>query len=372
MRVDSLSTTHFRNLNEERITFSPGVNLLVGDNGQGKTNALEAIHLFKYGRSFRTHRDAEMIRFGEPFCRVEVETTFAAGDRERFEASIEKSGEKKTKVSGREVARLSELVGRYPCVLFGPHDLRLASGQPADRRRFIDVVGSMTNPRYIELLKEYRRILQQRNAALKARAPREERDAWNTELVEKGCGLVAWRRDMVIVLETHMKTHAGELGLAGELALSYESAILRESEPMEGEDGVSMADVFAHKLAALEHDELRRGATLAGPHRDDMSMRLDGKDLRKFGSQGQRRLMTVLLKVAELSHLESELAEPCVLLLDDVFSEFDPGITEKLQHLLGGPRQVFVTSPVALDWAGKLGARVFTVSGGRIDMQGEQ
>ena len=127
-----------------------------------------------------------------------------------------------------------------------------------------------------------------------------------------------------------------------------------------------MQSVFETKLITLEHEELRRGTTLAGPHRDDVSIELSGNDVRKFGSQGQRRLLAILLKLAELSYLESELRERCVLLLDDVFSEFDREITAKLQRLLEGDRQVFVTSPVPLDWARSHDVRVFDVQDGRV------
>jgi DNA replication and repair protein RecF len=153
--------------------------------------------------------------------------------------------------------------------------------------------------------------------------------------------------------------------------LAYDSSILREADALaqragEGDAAVSVADVFAARLAALENEERRRATTLAGPHRDDVSLRLGGTDLRTYGSQGQRRLFAVLLKLAELSYLEGQLGETCVLLLDDVFSEFDREIMKKLQHLLDGKRQVFVTSPVELEWAASENAKVYHVHNGRV------
>jgi DNA replication and repair protein RecF len=167
-----------------------------------------------------------------------------------------------------------------------------------------------------------------------------------------------------------MAAHAESLHTEFAFHLSYESRILAEAEAMAAGTGNApvLADVFAVKLDALEHEERRRGTTLAGPHRDDVAVRLDGKDLRKYGSQGQRRLFAVLLKLAELSHLEKQLQETCVLLLDDVFSEFDRDVMGQLQHLLDGTRQVFVTSPVDLDWAGSENARVYRVHAGTVEV----
>jgi DNA replication and repair protein RecF len=372
VRVDRLVCTQFRNLESIDLSFAPGVNLFVGDNGQGKTNILEAIQFFKFGRSFRAGRDAELIQFGTDFCRAEAHCSFDAGDRETFAATVERGGAKKVRIHDEEIPRLSDLVGRYPCVLFGPNDLDTVSGPPAERRRFLDMVGSMTDPAYIRCAREYRRILAQRNAALKARAPDDEVNAWNGRIVAAGAELITRRRALVAALEEEMLAHARELHSRFEFAIGYESALQRERETMaagvgESDAAPSLADVFAVKLGSLEYEERRRGTTLAGPHRDDVSVHLDGRDLRRYGSQGQRRLLAVLLKLAELSYLETKLRESCVLLLDDVFSEFDRDIMTQLQHLLNGTRQVFVTTPVDLDWARSENARVYRVKRGTVE-----
>jgi DNA replication and repair protein RecF len=369
VRVDRLVCNHFRNLAALDLAFAPGVNLIVGANGQGKTNILEAIQFFKFGRSFRTSRDGELIRFGSDFCRAEARCTFDGGDGETFSASIQRDGTKKIKVGDKEIPRLAELVGRYPCVLFGPDDLGTVSGAPADRRRFLDMVGSMTDRAYIRCAREYRRVLVQRNAALKSRASDYEMNIWNEQIVAAGAELITRRRDLVSTLEAEMDAHARELHTPFEFSMGYDSVLLREADSMadSGAGAPSLADVFAVKLGALEHEERRRATTLAGPHRDDVVMKLDGKDLRKYGSQGQRRLCAVLLKLSELSHLEKRLRESCVLLLDDVFSEFDRAIIAQLQHLLDGTRQVFVSSPVELEWARSESARVYRVTAGAVE-----
>jgi len=372
VRVEKLSTTHFRNLKHAEASFGPTVNLIIGENGQGKTNLLEAVYFFKFGRSFRTRREEELVRFGESFFRTSATCMFEDGCVDEFTASVERNGRKKINISGAEIGKLTELVGRYPVVLFGPQDLRLVSGQPADRRRFIDMVGSMTDSVYIQLLKDYRRILNQRNAALRMRMSRSEREAWNTPLVDKGCALIQKRIGVTTVIERYLHEHAEQLEAPFEFSLEYDGVIARESAAVAGngnEPGTNeLREVFAARLMAAESEELRRGATLVGPHRDDVTIRIAGNDVRKYGSQGQRRLLAILLKLSELTHLETELREPCVLLLDDVFSEFDPRITGRLQKLLEGGRQVFVTSPVSLDWTVSREVRIFTVFEGGLDM----
>jgi DNA replication and repair protein RecF len=363
VRVETLSTTQFRNLVHPELSFAPGVNLITGENGQGKTNLLEAVFFFKFGRSFRTRQDSDVIRFGAAYCRVEVSCVFSDDHSEHFATGLERDGSKKIKIGGLTTEKFSDLVGRYPAVLFGPQDIRLVTGQPAERRRFMDMVGSMTDRTYMALLREYRRILNQRNAALKARASSRERDAWSRELVDKGCKLVSKRIALTAILNRHLIDHAAGLKAPFDYELSYDSAILRDSEE---KNSVDMQSVFETRLLSLEREELRRGTTLTGPHRDDLLITMAGEDVRTYGSQGQRRLLAVLLKLSELSHLEAELREPCVLLLDDVFSEFDHEITAKLQGLLEGERQVFVTTPVQLDWADSRGVTVFDVSNGAV------
>lgn len=370
MRVESISTTQFRNLNHRALMLSPGVNVFTGENGQGKTNLLEAVFFFKFGRSFRTRQDTELIRFEENYCRAEASCVFGDGHRELFEAALERGGEKRIKVSGKQIGKLSDLVGRYPTVLFGPQDIRLVNGQPGDRRRFVDMVGSMTDPGYIDLLKDYRRVLNQRNAALKSRASRRERDAWSKELADKGCALISKRIALIGVLGQLTAHHAAKMKVPFDFSLSYDSAIVRDHLSA-GAGGVAnhvtLQSVFETMLISLESEELRRGTTLAGPHRDDVSITIKGTEVKRYGSQGQQRLLAFLLKLAELSHLEAELDERCVLLLDDVFSEFDPRITAQLQTVLAEDRQVMVTSPAPLGWASGGDFGRFTVQDGEVE-----
>ncbi len=367
MRVDRFVSENFRNLSDSEIEFGPGLNLVVGPNGQGKTNLLEAIYFFRFGRSFRAQVDTELIRFDAPFCRVEIDCTFGDARAERFAFSIERRDAravKTIKVNREVLPRRADLAGRFPAVLFGPHDLRVVSGEPEHRRRFLDMIGTMTDPGYLRIATEYRRVVEQRNAALKARAARDEMAAWNERLVATGAEFIVRRMTLAIAIERETQSQATDLESPFEFAMQYESSLLGEAASASGADTESLARAFHERLAAIASEEYRRGVTLVGPHRDDLELVMNDHDLRRFGSQGQRRLLAVLLKLAEMSYLERELREPCVLLLDDVFSEFDEAIMAKLQRLLDGARQVFVTSPVPV--AAPSRARVLRVEAGHI------
>jgi DNA replication and repair protein RecF len=282
-----------------------------------------------------------------------------------FACGIERRGNsvnRTIKVAGQLLARRSDLAGRFPVVLFGPNDLRTVSGEPEHRRRFFDMVGTTTDPRYLRAANDYRRALDQRNAALKARASREEMEAWNGRLVEPGAELVVRRRELSLRLEALMAAESQALENPFKFSMQYESTLL----PPEGASLDEIQQRFHERLVAAASEEMRRGITLSGPHRDDIQLCLGPNDLRRYGSQGQRRLFAVLLKLAELAHIESELREACVLLLDDVFSEFDAAIMSRLQHLFEGHRQVFVTTPVELPSRQSEHTRVLHVRDGRV------
>ncbi|MFQ5511372.1 MAG: DNA replication/repair protein RecF [Candidatus Krumholzibacteriia bacterium] len=360
MRIDRFSSTQLRNLDDASIVFSSGVNILVGQNGHGKTNILEAIHFLKFGRSFRTTRDADLIGFEHPLCRFEITSVYRDDTRETFAVSLERGGGKHIKVDGKPVEKLSDLVGRYPCVLFGPQDLVLVSGFPAERRKFMDMVGSMTDRGYLEELKGYRRVLAQRNAALRSGDFASAFGVWTGDLLKRGCALVERRAELLRALDEHLQTNIRGLSVPWAVRMKYESALI-EGRP----EQVTGEQHFAALLAGAESEETRRRTTLVGPHRDDVRLDAGGKDLRRYGSQGQRRLVAILLRLTELSYLETVLKEPCVLLLDDVFSELDPAASGALKEKLHGTHQIFVTSPVEVEWEGI--AQRFRVSRGTVE-----
>jgi DNA replication and repair protein RecF len=359
VRLLNLSSTNFRNLKTGSVEFSPCVNVFIGNNGQGKTNLLEAAHFFKFGRSFRKSRDVDMVRFGEAFCRVSVECIYDSGIEESFSFAVDETGEKIIKMHGIEVPKLSELVGRYPCVLFGPQDLNIVNGFPAERRRFVDMTGSMGSVAYLGLLRDYNRVLAQRNAMLKTGASRAEMRAWDDELVARGANLIRERRTSVNALKHGIRGYIESFSEEGEFGIEYESSL--------GDEDIE--ETFYKKLGEVEAEERGRGTTLVGPHRDDIAFTIDNQDLKRYGSQGQKRLFAIMIRLAEMNYIESALEESCVLLLDDVFSELDGEAAGRLMQALQGPEQVFVTSPASIIWEGKDETRVFDVSAGELARQ---
>jgi len=237
----------------------------------------------------------------------------------------------------------------------------LSSGAPNERRRFLDMTGSMTDRLYLDDLKSYRRVLTQRNALFKTGGSRAARRVWDEELVARGCALIGKRIGLVDSLARHLDHHVDELDLGYAIDVRYESDLV-ENIP----DGVTREEHFTARLVDLEHEESRRKTTLIGPHRDDIKIVLDGRDVRRFGSQGQRRLISVLLRLTELSYMEEKLAEPCVLLLDDLFSELDEQVSERLRRVLEDGHQIFVTSPMMMEWGSDGRTKVFRVAEGKI------
>jgi DNA replication and repair protein RecF len=250
-------------------------------------------------------------------------------------------------------------------VLFGPQDLAVVSGFPAERRKFLDMIGSMTDRAYLEELKGYRRVVMQRNAALRAGDFDSAFGVWTEDLLARGCALVERRARLVEALGRHMQPYVQKLAIEYSVEIAYESELL-DNRPEE----VTSEQHFAARLAAAEAEESRRRTTLVGPHRDDLDIKAAGRDLRRYGSQGQRRLVAILLRLTELSCLDAELKERCVLLLDDVFSELDPPVSEALRKLLENDHQIFVTSPHDIDWRGEV--RTFRVWQGTIESDSPQ
>lgn len=338
MLLSGLSLVGFRSYERLEAHWEPKGALLWGENGAGKTNLLEAMHLLAVGRSHRTQNDRELIAVGADglFARgvgksaiegaVEVEVAIAA-----------RAGEpKRARVNGKEEGRLSAIVGRLGVVMAAPEDLEIPRGAPERRRRFLDQLLCQMRPAHLAALQAYGKALRQRNRAL--REAREGRggheaaalaEAWDAPLVEWGQRVRAGRASLVGRLSDLAARHYREVsGREEELRVAYPAA----------------EDDLAATVARAAPAEARRGTTLVGPHRDDLSLALDGKDLRAYGSRGQQRAAAFALRLASAAIFREERGEAPVLLLDDVFAELDPGRADRLAGMLAGTAQVFVTA----------------------------
>ena len=359
MNITHAQLTHYRSYETCALAPCGGVNVLLGDNGQGKTNVLEALYLCCTGRSHRTRQDRELIRWGADFASVKVQTERRDGSHD-VEIILPALGRRKLKIAGQEASRSGELMGHVTGVLFSPEDLRTVKDGPAERRRFVDMALSQIRPAYYYALQRYARALKQRNEALKTVAVKpgllSTLDAWDEQLAAAGAELVRHRREYIARLseragETHREISDGK----EQLEIRYAPSVAEGDELQANMDA----------LFAAREGDLRRLTTSVGAHRDDVLLLIGGRDVRAFGSQGQQRTAALAMRLSELDVMRETMGEWPMLMLDDVMSELDPSRRRQLvSHLKG--IQTFITCTDPDDLAGAEVGRMWRVSGGEL------
>lgn len=378
MIVKNLVLKNFRNYGGLEFQPAPGLSVLFGPNGAGKTNILESLVVLALTRSNRSARDDELVTMGQDsyYLRTAIERSEGPA---KVEVAWEKGRRKQFKYNGAVVPSAAGVVGRLLVVFFGPDELQIAKGAPAERRRYLDIILSQVSPTYLHNLTQYSRILGQRNKllrlALDSGLDREHLTVWDEQLVEVGSWLTERRAAAALRLAEEARAAHAELASEREtLEAAYDPAVLRRREgDAEKATRDDLRAAFFDKLERLRPAELARGVSLVGPHRDDLVLNLNGADLRNFGSQGQTRTAALALKFAELSFLRQETGEEPVMLLDDVLSELDEGRRKALAGLLeDGRRQAFVTTTdeAFLPEAVAARAAYYRVGGGRVLMAG--
>lgn len=325
-RLNRLSIRDFRNLAGADLTFPSDGVVLIGDNGHGKTNLLEAIYYFQLLRSVRGARDADLVRFGAAAFYLHATVT-THGEHE-LSAGFTR-GKKKVVVDGAEVKRLSVALGSLPAIVISPRDVALVSGAPAERRRFLDVALALTSPRYLNALQKYRAALARRNAALRGVARGVQSDdsvaAWEPELAESGAVLLGERIAWMDRHDAEFTRLTAAIGEPEPMTMRYVTTIANPRDA-----AAELADTLARKRA---HD-IRRGVTHAGPHRDDVALQIGGHDLRTFGSGGQQRTAAITLRLLEAETLKVHAGGDPLLLLDDPFAELDARRSAHILSLL--------------------------------------
>ncbi len=315
--LDSISIRDFRNLERVDLQLPAEGVAIIGDNGHGKTNLLEAIYYLQIMRSIRDARDQDLTRFDATGFHIAAKVH--EPDEHEISVGFERSSRrKKVMLDGVQPRRLSDALGSFPSVMFSPRDLELVSGAPSERRRYLDLVLALTDRKYLHALQHYRANLARRNAALRNATRRGASDAevsvWEPALAEHGSRLIETRARWVASSAPEFARLAEEIGENGEAQIRYVSPFA-ESE--------ARHDVL---LAAFEEKralDMRRGLTHVGPHRDDLELTLDGRDLRLFGSAGQQRTAAIALRMLEAATLRDHAGAEPVLLLDDPFAELD-------------------------------------------------
>ncbi|MBL8025845.1 MAG: DNA replication/repair protein RecF [Fibrobacteres bacterium] len=334
-----LDLYNFRSWKSYTFEPAPKVSLITGPNGSGKTNILEALFYAVMAKSFRHARLREMVTTGEKefSIRIKAESHARTHDLKVSGTIADHSFE----LDGHRLKSVGELVGRFPVMVFSPDDLAIAAGAPVERRRFLNMLISQCSSHYFHTLLKYNRTLHQRNATLKLQSTdRAYLSVLTESLIIDGAAIRKERRDFVKRLELHgagcLKTISGE-----SLSLSY--------HPGNNKNGDETA-LLKEEASLCSVQETMERTTLFGPHTDDLKIRLQDKEARKFGSRGQIRSIVLALKMGGVSLLEESSGEKCILLLDDLFSELDDSRSEELMHILQGERQAIIAMPKRAEW----------------------
>ena len=329
--VASLQLQNFRNFERLDLDVPPTGLAIVGDNGQGKTNLLEAFYYLSLMRSMRGARDADVTRFGAAGFFIEASVcppaphTVAVG----FERGTRK---KRVRIDGAVVERLSDALGALPAVMFAPSDVEIVAGGAGSRRRFLDIMLALSSRGYLRSLQQYRAALERRNAALRDAARHGASTAmdsiavWEPPLAEHGARLARARRLWVTQVAERFAERCAAIGERGAAEIRYATAVDVNAESPEG--------ALAEALAAKRATDVRFGMTQTGPHRDDLTLLLEGRELRAFGSAGQQRTAAIALRTLEAETLRDSCGAAPVFLLDDPFAELDERRASRVLKLL--------------------------------------
>lgn len=369
MHVLSLRLHDFRSYRQVLLTPPRGVTVFVGENGAGKTNLLEAVHLCCLGRSHRTSQDKEMIRNDCDTAAVQVRVQRSDGVDE-VGVRLYGPAMKKRKllyINGKTASRTGELMGHVTCVMFSPEDLDICRGAPQGRRRFLDMLLSQCGKGYFYALQTYNAALKQRNALLHDIAKGAggnvmQLDAWDEQLAQAAAPVVKARQYAAQTLDGLARAHYAHIGGREHevFSMRYTGALAESVHP---------AEDMLQLLKTSRAEDIRRMTSTVGPHRDDLMLMLSGADMRAFASQGQMRTAVLSLRLAELDMLTARQGEAPLLLLDDVLSELDGGRRTRLLERISGV-QTLLTCTDLSDLSGAAPEAVLRVHNGEITAEG--
>ena len=359
MFISHLDLTNFRNYHHLELRLPPHLVVIQGDNAQGKTNLLEAILILATTKSHRASSDRDLVyqiavQDGQPFARLLAEVQKERGD---IKVEIVLRGERSapptepTSVLVRKRIRINgisrraiDLVGQVNAVIFSAQDIDLTGGIPSLCRRYLDLVSSQTDPRYLRSLQQYQRVLLQRNHLLRLlqehKAQPEQLEFWDRELVESGSYLIQHRQHLVATLnDLAERIHQELSGDRERLKIVY--------LPSVGKEGKELGEIesqFRQALHRLRGKEIGQGMTLAGPHRDNLQFEVNEADVGRYGSRGQQRTTALSLKLAEAKYIYTQVGDTPILLLDDVLSELDQARCQHLLEFILPFQQVLITT----------------------------
>ena len=388
MFIKHLSLASFRNYKNAEIALQPGVNLLVGPNGQGKTNLVEAIRYLSTLSSHRVAGYLPLIKQDEPQAAVRAMASHADRDI-LIELELNRDSANKARVNKSPLPRVRDILGLVNSVTFAPEDLDIVKRDPTNRRAFIDELVVQVWPRFAGVYSDYERVLKQRNTLLKTARQTGAKgsalstlDAWDQSLVSYGSEIIAARVDLVERLRPHLFEAYQSIAIANnEPRILVKSSLLGTAIPsgwgddddaedleyIQTADRTEIEALYSAKLATVRNKELERGITLVGPHRDDLVLMLGTLPAKGYASHGESWSYALALRLASIALLRAETrtGDP-ILILDDVFAELDAGRRARLAGMVAGNEQVLITAAVAEDVPEELIATVFHVKHGEV------
>lgn len=387
MFVKHVSLASFRNYDNAEVEFAPGFNILIGPNGQGKTNLVEAIRYLSTLSSHRVSGYIPLIKNGESHAISRAMVTHA--DRDVLvELELNKENKNQAKLNRAPVQRVRDIVGVIQSVTFAPEDIDIVKRDPSNRRDFIDELVIQYRPRMAGVYSDYERVLKQRNTLLKTAKQTKTSgsalstlDAWDASLIQYGSEIVATRIEVIALLQPHLFEAYQKIAIANnEPRMLYRSSLLGSLIPdgdeaddlefLDDSDRANIAKLFTEKLERVRPKELERGITLVGPHRDDLVLMLGNLPAKGYASHGETWSYALALRLAsaQLLRSESSTGDP-ILILDDVFAELDAGRRLRLAELVAENEQVLITAAVAEDIPAIASARRFNVKNGVVSAE---
>lgn len=338
MYIEKIKLENFRNYKYENIELNKLINIIFGDNAQGKTNILEAIYFTSLGKSFRTNKEKEIVKENESQAKIEI--NFIKNNRkEKINAEI--SDKKKFYINDIPVKKLSELVGKINIVLFSPEDIEILRNEPIKRRKFLNIMISQLRPKYIFLLSEYNKVLEQRNNYLKKikyeNKSQEYLTIWDEQLEKIGIKIYEYRKEFIEKINNKIKKiHLNTTENKENIEIKYKTNIDKKN--------------YMENLLKNKSVDIQKGYTSIGIHRDDFEIYINKKNVAIFGSQGQQRTSIISLKLAEAEVIYDEIEEYPIVLLDDFMSELDKKrINGFIQNIKNNQVLITTTDKINLD-----------------------
>lgn len=361
MFVSHLSLTDFRSYSQLELSLKAGQNIFVGENGEGKTNIIEALMYLALLSSHRISSDQPLVRLGSE--RAYIRAKIESSDRTTLvELEINAAKANRAKVNQNPVRSQRELLGIVKSICFSPEDLDLVRGDPSERRSFLDQLLIQRSPRLAGVITDYERALKQRNSLLKSRAPQSSLEPWNEHLANFGGEVIAGRLSLITDLEPEFQNAYKNLSEKKTAKLGYKSSITNPTSNKE-----ENKNKILETINEINYQERERGVSLVGPHRDDLLLYLGDHPVKGYASHGESWSIALALRLASYQLFINDGDKP-ILILDDVFSELDEGRREKLLAISESAEQTFVTVAVENDLPKNITGQKFKVTAGKVSI----